>query len=239
MPYFHVQAYCAQAGLPALPGAVLADAARHLTSLRGTLASVPPPAGADAVEALYAYAVPRLGEGGACSLHGELDPEPFRLDAALGGRSLALTLQLARIHAALRFVNERVGADWLGVYARRDRAPGADGPALVKLAYLGVPSRAVFPLDEAFARGSNNSAVGLSGRARVIASVAGHVAAGGAYYSCDPHVRSEVCLPLFRADGSVCGILDAESFAEGHFNPERVADLAVLAVAAAELLPAS
>ena len=35
----------------------------------------------------------------------------------------------------------------------------------VKLAYVGRPSRAEFPLTRAFAEGSSNSTVGLTGRA--------------------------------------------------------------------------
>ena len=35
-------------------------------------------------------------------------------------------------------------------------------------AYVGAPSRAEFPLTEEFARTSNNSTVGLSGKARAL-----------------------------------------------------------------------
>ena len=44
-------------------------------------------------------------------------------------------------------------------------------PVLVKLAYVGRPSRAEFPLTKEFAEKSTNSTVGLTGRATVIASL--------------------------------------------------------------------
>jgi L-methionine (R)-S-oxide reductase len=88
---------------------------------------------------------------------------------------------------------------------------GAASPVLLKLAYRGLPSRAEFPLTEEFKAFSNNSTVALEGRGRVIGDVLDHVRDGGAYYICDGEVRSEACLPLRAADGSVIGIIDAES----------------------------
>ena len=124
----------------------------------------------------------------------------------------------------------------LGVYKRIAKADGSE--VLVKLAYRGAPSRAEFPLTEAFAKQSNNSRVGLSGEARVIQDVASYVSGGGEYYSCDGNVASEACLPLYGEDGFVCGIIDVEAFASGFFVGETLEDTLALALVAQDLLRA-
>jgi GAF domain-containing protein len=58
------------------------------------------------------------------------------------------------------------------------------------------------------------------GKGVVIHDLHAHVKAGGAYYECDPAVRSEACLPIFARDGSVCGIVDAEHSTVGAFDEE-------------------
>ena len=74
---------------------------------------------------------------------------------------------------------------------------------LVKLSYFGAPSRAEFPLTDEFAAISNNSTVGLSGKARIINDVPAYLTKGGEYYTCDPKVLAEACIPLFDAQGQV------------------------------------
>jgi L-methionine (R)-S-oxide reductase len=107
----------------------------------------------------------------------------------------------------------------------------------VKLAYRGRPSRAEFPLNETFAKGSTNSTVGLSGHAKVIDDVAAHTAAGGAFYVCDDEVQSEVCVPLLDEGGKVLGIIDAEAAPKGFFNSNRMILVVAMALVVPALLP--
>jgi putative methionine-R-sulfoxide reductase with GAF domain len=108
---------------------------------------------------------------------------------------------------------------------------------LVKLAYRGRPSRAEFPLNAEFAKGSTNSTVGLEGSARVIDDVAAYQAEGGGFYVCDDQVQSEACLPLFDEAGVIIGIIDAEAQPKNFFNAERIAVLSALAMVTPALLP--
>jgi putative methionine-R-sulfoxide reductase with GAF domain len=182
---------------------------------------------------LFRFPVPRLGEEGACSLVDELAEEAYDLSVWFGGATPEAHAALRNLGALLESTNQQVGADWLGVYAVR----GKGGEArLVKLSYLGRPSRAEFPLTEAFAAQSNNSRVGLSGWGAVIDDVAAWREQGGGYYTCDPAVQSEVCLPVLDEDGRVLGIIDAEAGDKAFFNPERLAWLAALATVLSEPL---
>lgn len=192
------------------------------------------PATPSALNSLYTYKVPRLSPDGSCSLHTELDPQPYDLAKVLGGRSVQSSFALLTLDGMVESVQEKTGCDWLGLYQRRE-LPG--GPALVKLAFRGVNSRAEFPLTEAFAKTSNNVAVALSGQARVLQDIRAHVAGGGAYYECDPKVQSEACLPMLDPNGKVIGIVDAESTKPSHFTPERLALLVSLATEITSHLP--
>lgn len=180
-------------------------------------------------DALYRYRVPKVSTDGVCSIHDQLAPEPYDLEVAIGRRDERLTRSLRALGALVETVMQETQTGWVGVYQKR-RMPS--GPALVKLAYRGEASRAEFPLTEAFAAKSNNSAVGLSGKARLLNDINAHVRQGGAYYECDPKVSSEVCLPIFESDGSICGIVDAESARPAHFTPERLAWFVALALEA-------
>lgn len=183
-------------------------------------------------DALYTYRVPELSEDGACSLVEELAAEAYDLGPALGGRRRATTRKLWLLDQLVGEVHERLGADWLGAYQRLERPAG---PALVKLAYRGLPSRAEFPLTEAFAAKSNNTRVGLSGRGAVIADVHAHARDGGSYYVCDPKVRSEICLPVYGEAGEIIGIIDAEDDELGFFDGRRQALAAALCLALTDL----
>jgi putative methionine-R-sulfoxide reductase with GAF domain len=186
-------------------------------------------------DSLYRFAIPMLTEDGSCSILDELAPVPYDLGGILGGRSEQTSRRLALLRRLAGRAQETTGADWVGLYARR---VGRDGvPLLVKVAYVGRPSRAEFPLTAAFASGSTNSTVGLTGRALVIDDVAKHVEAGGGFYVCDAEVQAEACLPLLDAHGAVVGILDAEAKARGFFTRGRLARLAALAIVAAPILP--
>lgn len=176
---------------------------------------------------LFCYPVPELSTDGSCSLVDQLAAEPYPLDTWFGGETDEARAALTDLYALLETVNGKVGADWLGVY--RKMGEGRDA-RLVKLAYLGTPSRAEFPLTESFAEHSNNSRVGLTGWGVVIDDVALWQAEGGSYYQCDPKVKSEVCLPVLDASGRVLGILDAEASASAFFTPQRQVWLAALAI---------
>ncbi|WP_431102867.1 GAF domain-containing protein [Roseateles noduli] len=176
----------------------------------------------------WSFRVPELGEGGACSLFGQLAEQPYELAAILGGQTADNQRLLAEATIVTRYYREHSRSHWFGVYQARRKS--ADESVLVKLAYFGAESRAEFPLTEAFAAGSNNSAVGLSGRARLINDVAAFVAEGGGYYTCDPKVKAEACLPLFDADRRVVGILDSEAFDKDFFGGDELALVIAVAI---------
>ena len=186
-------------------------------------------------ESLYTYTVPMLSEDGTCSLVDELAPVPYDLTAVLGGRDEQTTRRLSLLGRLVERVQETTGAEWVGVYQRRIGAAGV--PVLVKVAYVGRPSRAEFPLTTEFAGRSTNSTVGLTGRATVIDDVSKHVEAGGGFYVCDDGVQSEACVPILDADRQVVGIVDAEASPRGFFGAERLAVVAALAIVAAAILP--
>ena len=184
---------------------------------------------------LYHYPVPMLSEDGTCSVVDEMAPVPYDLAAILGGRSEQTTRRLALLERLIERVQETTGADWIGAYQRRDNPRGV--PVLVKLSYVGRPSRAEFPLTREFAMRSTNSTVGLTGRATVIDDVAKHVEAGGGFYVCDDGVQSEACVPILDGARQVAGIIDAEAKPKGFFGAERLAVVAALAITASAALP--
>jgi putative methionine-R-sulfoxide reductase with GAF domain len=186
-------------------------------------------------DSLYCYTVPMLSDDGSCSVIDELSPVPYDLTGILGGRSDVITRRLALLERLVERAQEVTGASWLGIYQRRAAVSGV--PVLVKLSYVGLPSRAEFPLTPEFAQASTNSTVGLSGRAMVIADVSKHVESGGGFYVCDPKVKSEACLPILGEAGGAIGIVDAESGAKSFFGEERLAALAALCLVLPAVLP--
>jgi len=188
----------------------------------------------DDLDTLYTYPVPLLTDDGACSLVDQLAPEPYDLSAILGGRTERTTRRLALLERLVERARETTGADWIGVYQRRGEAGEA---RLVKVAYVGRPSRAEFPLTRAFAERSTNSTVGLTGRATVIDDVSRHVEAGGGFYVCDDGVQSEACVPILGPAREVLGIVDAEAKPRGFFGAERLCVVAALALVSAAALP--
>ncbi|MEO8102283.1 MAG: GAF domain-containing protein [Betaproteobacteria bacterium] len=186
-------------------------------------------------DALFRYQVPLMADGGACSLIDELDPVLFDLASKLGGENEATTRKLKLLNILVARATMVTGADWVGLYQRRSQADG--GESLVKLAYRGRPSRAEFPLNAEFAKGSTNSTVGLSGQASLIDDVAAHTAQGGGFYVCDDAVQSEFCVPILDADGTILGIIDAEAAPAGFFNADRQAAMVAMALVAPPLLP--
>lgn len=65
----------------------------------------------------------------------------------------------------------------------------------------------------------------LSKRSLVVTDVA-HL--GARYIACDPRDRSEVVVPCFNADGTVWGVLDADSFEVNAFGERDAEELARL-----------
>ena len=184
----------------------------------------------------WQYQVPELGEGGACSLFGVLAAEPYDLTAILGGQTAANQQALARLSQITAFYQQQAGVAWFGIYQARPNPAGE--AVLVKLSYFGAPSRAEFPLTPEFATISNNSSVGLSGKARVINSVASYLQQGGEYYTCDPKVQAEACLPLYTQSGRILGIVDAEDFQAEVFDQRALALLVAVCLTIPDYLPA-
>lgn len=177
---------------------------------------------------VWQYPVPELGEGGACSLFGQLAEAPYDLTEILGGKTPENQRLLARMAEVTAFYQAHSQSDWFGIYQRR---LNADGQAvLVKLSYFGAPSRAEFPLTAEFAAISNNSTVGLSGKARIINDVSAYLQQGGEYYTCDPKVQAEACIPLFDHQEQIVGIIDSEAFHKGLFQGDELALLIATAL---------
>lgn len=186
-------------------------------------------------DALYRYEVPLMSEDGTCSLIDEMNPLLHDLATILGGENEATTRKLKLLNIVATRATIVTGADWVGIYQRRRITTGAE--ALVKLAYRGRPSRAEFPLNAEFAKRSTNSAVALSGQAKIIDDVSAFVAEGGGFYVCDDAVQSEFCVPLLDSDGNVIGIIDIEASPKGFFNVDRQAAIVAMALVVPALLP--
>ena len=186
-------------------------------------------------DSLYSYRVPMLTEDGTCSVVDQMAPVPYDLAPILGGRSDQTTRRLALLERLVERAQETTGADWVGIYQRRARPTGE--AVLVKVAYVGRPSRAEFPLTREFAARSTNSTVGLTGHASVIDDVSKHVEAGGGFYVCDEGVQSEACVPILDESRQVIGIVDAEAKPAAFFDAQRLAIIAALALVCPAVLP--
>lgn len=190
----------------------------------------------------WQYQVPELGEGGSCSLFDQLSATPYDLAASLGGQTSDNLRLLQRVTALVKFYQQHSGSQWFGVYKKIDQKidqtpTGSDGNSvLVKLAYFGAASRAEFPLTPEFAANSNNSTVGISGRGRIINNVSAYLATGGEYYTCDPKVQAEACLPILAVDGRVLGIIDSEAFTQNIFTGAELALLVAVATSLSSIL---
>jgi len=202
---------------------------RHLESLKTFLNNN------NAVnEIQWQYKIPELGEGGSCSLFGNLQDEPFDLRSLLLKETQVIDANLANSMQMLAqivdYIVKASGVDWFGIYQKRD-INNEEG--LVKLSYHGAPSRPIFPLTSDFSLLSNNVQVALSKTPRIINDIESYQAQGGEYYICDPKVKSEVCLPILTASGEMLGIIDAEAFKTDFFDENTVA----LLIAACLLIP--
>ncbi len=226
-----IAAYPRVAGLESLSGreANVERAIRDLMEAMSEKVAIADPS------SLYTYPVPMLSEDGTCSIVDEMAPVPYDLTAILGGRSEQTTRRLALLERLVERVQETTGADWVGIYQKRANSAGV--PVLVKVSYVGRPSRAEFPLTHEFAERSTNSTVGLTGRATVIEDVSRYVESGGGFYVCDDGVQSEACVPILDDERQVVGIVDAEAKPRGFFGAERLAVIAALALVAPAVMP--
>lgn len=85
----------------------------------------------------WEYQIPELGEGGACSLFGYLQDEPFKLSDYVS-QSTQTTEKLAQLQLIVDYVIENTKLDWYGIYQNTHTN---EGEQLLKLAYFGAPSR--------------------------------------------------------------------------------------------------
>ncbi len=174
----------------------------------------------------HQFQVPLLGEGGTCSLFGELDPVEFNLLDVLNEQHITL---LPMLQSVTDWIINKTQVDWFGIYLKRQTPDGSN--VLTKLSYFGKESRAEFPLNEQFATLSNNSYVGLSGEKRTINNVEQYRQSGGEYYTCDPKVKSELCWPIIsnkkatsaNSEPEILGIIDAECFENDRFDEKTQA----------------
>lgn len=226
-----ISAYTRAAGLESLTGRAT-DIERAIHDLVDAMAGRAAIRDADS---LYEYPVPMLTEDGTCSVVDTIAPTAYDLGVILGGRTEQTTRRLAMLKRLVGRVQETTGANWIGIYQRRVNPAGI--PVLVKLAYVGNPSRAEFPLTAQFAARSTNATVGLTGNATVIEDVSKYVEAGGGFYVCDSGVQSEACLPILDDRLQVAGIVDAEARPRAFFGANRLAILAALCIVAPALLP--
>ncbi|KAF7774234.1 hypothetical protein PCIT_a0643 [Pseudoalteromonas citrea] len=184
-------------------------------------------------EAVWSFMIPELGEGGACSLFGHLQETPFELDSYLA-RSEDNCQRLSQLQSIVYYIEQKTHVDWFGIY---QNITTKDGLQLLKLAYCGAPSRPLFPVNDTFAATSNNVQVVMSGLGRVINNVQNYVANGGEYYTCDPKVQSESCLPLYNEQMQCIGIIDAEAFRNDFFTAETLAILIAACIRIPHYLP--
>lgn len=165
--------------------------------------------------AVWSYPIPELGEGGTCSLFGHLQDKPFELSSYLKENEQNHSL-LSQLNTIVEFVYKKTSVDWFGIYTKTTTN---EGPQLLKLAYYGAPSRPLFPINNYFAKSSNNTRVFMHEVGCVINNVQTYVAKGGEYYTCDPKVKSECCLPIYNDQKQAIGIIDAEAFSVEFFTP--------------------
>lgn len=224
-----------------IPAPTETDARAYMDELGAWLAErIEAPVERLAVEKMLSYKVPEMTPDGCSRLDGALAATPYNLANTLGVEiseieNTALGRRLWLLDGLVEKVCKDTGVDWLGFYQRRQLP---SGEALVKIAYRGIESRAEFPLTKEFARGSNNSSVGLSGQPVIINDIEQYLwEQGGPYYQCDGKVHSEACMPVFGVGSSeTIGILDAEDHNREKFGMAEIAKLTATAVILEKLL---
>lgn len=181
------------------------------------------------VAALLTFKVPKINEDGSCSRVQQFEEQPFSLVEMFkpGQHKLAdyvshdFTRAIWRLGEVCEELKAKVECDWLGIYRLVPNVSGHGYAGLVKCAYRGEPSRAIFPVTAEFAKQSNNSWVALHGRGKLVEDVRTYE---GPYYACSQKVLSELCVPIL-VENCVVGIIDAESFLPRHFSRERILEI--------------
>lgn len=176
---------------------------------------------------LFFYDTPKLGPGGSCSISKEKEDLPYNLALTLGLdlefsklRESTEAIRIWKLYQVVQKVMKEIKPDWFGIYRKIKKKNGEE--VLVKEAYSGNFSRAEFPLTGDFAKQSNNSTVGLTGKVRHFSDLTSY---NGPYYECDNQVQSEYCGPILDKNGKVIGIVDAESFKKNFFTSENILQL--------------
>uniref|UniRef100_A0A6B2LJJ5 GAF domain-containing protein n=1 Tax=Arcella intermedia TaxID=1963864 RepID=A0A6B2LJJ5_9EUKA len=173
---------------------------------------------------LYVYDQPVLGPEGTCSMR-KKDPKQFSLAEVYGIplddklQDNPKTKRLQILTNLVKKLQDQAQPNWLGIYRTIDHN---GTPTLLKEAYQGEFSRPLFPLTPSWSQISTNSLVGTTGKVRLISNTQ---TAEGPYYECSNKVKSEFCAPIINKEGTVLGIIDAESWEENFFNPTRIAQI--------------
>mgnify|MGYP001017122518 CR=1 FL=1 len=179
---------------------------------------------------LYTYPVPQVSQSGGCDLKKSVAPEPYDLSPICkindeeNKADHPNTIRLWRLNQIIQSIEKRTQVDWIGIY--RKAINTQDNLVLVKEAYHGEFSRAEFPLNEDFAKNSNNSTVGLTQKAVVFQDLGQYQ---GPYYKCDSKVRAEFCLPILDEEKNLLGIIDAEAWKTDFFTDENLLEISKIA----------
>ena len=160
-------------------------------------------------EHLFSYVEPKLNEDGTCPIYKE-PGNTYDLLQYVDSAEQKENLQdlLARLNRLVRYIHNKTGVDWFGIYLRHD-------DKLVKYVYNGEMSKAEFPISEYYLDKSINTRVIMEKRPYYIPDVEAH---DGPYYRCDAKVMSELCCPIFAPDGRVIGIFDSEDHRKNFFD---------------------
>lgn len=202
------------------------DYLQAISELRMNLAET---LGEKLLEAPLQYRVPRITDSNECSFGMVQNPFELKWAVDLGEKN---QLRLRRLFTALSWLHERTQLDWVGLYQKVEAVEipsyiddfyGQEAGVnhLTKLCYVGAPSRALFPLSQEFASGSNNSRCYLEQQALVIQNIDHAKQQGQPYYECDPKVRSEISIPL-SWQGLDVGLFDGEAFSQDFFTQENI-----------------
>jgi L-methionine (R)-S-oxide reductase len=201
------------------------------------------------ISELSSYRIPKLAnkneeeEDGLCGIG--LEKEPFEilnvlLTLDISRKREEELIRLKRLRLVLSALKTCVDADWIGVYETTIESE-KKFEQLLKLTYLGAPSRAYFPLTESFAKNSNNSTSCLRKECIVIHDVTRATRKTLSkeesipYYTCDTRVQSEVCAPILTRDGKCIGLIDCESWKSENFTNEKINTILQTAKALSEL----
>jgi len=191
---------------------------------------------------LYSYDIP-VEENGLCMYPKVRQAQPYNLATTLGLnpnlrwgntslkelRKNPNTARLWNLSVITNTLGYSTDTEWVGIYRAVTNPSGER--VLVKEAYVGSMSKPEFALTEKNALVSNNSKVGLSGKAVIMDDVLGtlQMDPNTPYYSCDPNVESEFCLPIFGKSGDIIGIIDAEAWVKNHFDSGKLLQIAKVA----------